>query len=152
MGIRIKAMGKHRIVLEVSAIAVLALALAACAGSSPPKTVDANAFPAAYKAEILKIMPEIVADPSNMRDTGISDITLTPIGNERRYTVCVRFNPRKSKTDYDGIQERFGVFYGGELAQFTLATPEQCGKVAYKPFPELEKLCFGNRCKSANAK
>jgi hypothetical protein len=134
--------------IATCAACALALALAACAGSSPKPEVDPNLFPADYKDQILKMMPEIVADPSYMRDTGISDLTLRPVGESNRYAVCVRFNPRKSKTEYAGVQERLAIFYGGKLAQFVKATPEQCGKAAYKPFPELEQLCFGDRCKA----
>jgi hypothetical protein len=129
--------------------AACTLVLAACAGSSPKPKIDPNVFPTNYKTEILKIMPDIVADPSNMRDTGISDPTLRTVGEDgSRYEVCVRFNPRKSKTEYAGMQERLAIFYGGNLAQFVKATPEQCGKAVYQPFPELEHLCVGNQCKA----
>ena len=141
------AIGSEKCGVTVCAICALALALAACAGRDPP-AVDPNLFPSDYKADILKMMPQIVDDPSNMRDTAISELALTQIGNERRYAACVRFNPRKSPTVYEGVQERLAIFNGGNLAQFIPATPEQCGKVAYKPFPELEKLCFGDRCPS----
>jgi hypothetical protein len=129
------------------AVCALAVVLAACSGPEKP-AVDPNFFPADYKAAILKVIPDVVADPADMRDTGISDLALMQIGSSQRYAACVRFNPKKSKTEYDGIQVRLAIFNGGNLAQFIAATSEQCGNVAYKPFPELEKLCFGDRCKS----
>ena len=40
-----------------------------------------------------------------------------------------------------GQQDRIGYFYGGHLNQLVEASKAQCGNAAYKPFPELEKLC-----------
>jgi hypothetical protein len=123
----------------------LAVVLSACTGRDPPK-IDENLFPAAYKADILKVMPDILGDPTNIRDAFISDPALTPFGNVSRYTVCVRFNPRTTGRRYAGSQDRIGIFLEGQLQQFVPATQEQCGKAAYKPFPELEKLCHAQRC------
>jgi hypothetical protein len=37
-------------------------------------------------------------------------------------------------------------FLGGQINQFVKTTPEQCKWAAYKPFPELEKICMGEKC------
>ncbi len=42
--------------------------------------------------------------------------------------------------------ERIAYFYGGHLNQLIEASKEQCGNAAYKPFPELEKVCLGKGC------
>jgi hypothetical protein len=67
-------------------------------------------------------------------------------GAAERYASCVRFNPLKTRTEYYGIQRRIAIFHGGQLSQFPIATPEQCGNAAYQPFPELEKICVRERC------
>jgi hypothetical protein len=120
--------------------------LAACSGTEKP-AVEPNLFPADYKDQILKAMPEVVADTAYIRDAGITDPALMQFGAAQRYAACVRFNPRKSGTEYDGIQVRLAIFNGGSLTQFTKATTEQCGSAAYKPFPEMERLCLGERCR-----
>jgi hypothetical protein len=127
------------------ALFALTVVIAGCTGREPPK-IDENLFPANYKADILKVMPDILGDPTNIRDAFISEPALMPFRNVSRYTVCVRFNPRTSGRRYAGSQDRIGIFLAGELQQFVPATPEQCGKAAYKPFPELEKLCHVQRC------
>jgi hypothetical protein len=124
---------------------VLALALTACASRKTP-TVDPNAFPGSYRQEILSALEQTLGDPSNVRDAFISDPALTPIGKEQRYTACVRYNARDASRRYTGSKDRIAYFYGGHLNQLVEATPEQCGNAAYKPFPELEKLCLGQKC------
>jgi len=104
-------------------------------------------FPTDYKKEILDSLTHTLDDPINVRDAFISDPMLTPIGKNQRYTACVRFNARNLKKQYVGSRDRIAYFYGGHLNQLVEATPEQCGNAAYKPFPELEKLCQGKNCK-----
>ncbi len=125
--------------------AVLALALAACTSREPPK-VEPNIYPSDYRKEIIAAMPSVVADTSNIREAGVTDPALMKFGDVERYASCVRFNPKKSKTEYAGVQERVAIFFAGQLTQFPKASPEQCGHAAYKPFPELEKLCLRERC------
>lgn len=103
-------------------------------------------FPTDYKKEILDTLTHTLDDPINVRDAFISDPMLTPIGKNQRYTACVRFNARNLKKQYVGSKDRIAYFYGGHLNQLVDATPEQCGNAAYKPFPELEKLCVGQKC------
>jgi hypothetical protein len=129
---------------RLAASLALAVALAACSGNKEEK-VEANIFPANYKDEVLRMMPQILEDSEQIRDTGITEPALTT-GRTQVYFVCVRMNSRDFNKKYTGIKDRIGYFFGGQLNQFVEATPEQCGRAAYKPFPELEKLCFRGKC------
>ena len=85
-------------------------------------------------------------DPTNVRDAYISEPTLRPAGKDERYVVCVRSNARNANKQYIGSKDRIAYFYGGHLNQLVDATKGQCGNAAYKPFPELEKLCQARKC------
>ena len=128
-------------------ISVAALAIAACTSStSKPVQENPNVFPATYKEEILNTMTTSLEDPTNVRDAFISEPVLRVISKEERYTVCVHSNSRNANRDYMGSKDRIAIFYGGSLNQLIDATKEQCGNAAYKPFPELEKLCQARKC------
>ena len=71
---------------------------------------------------------------------------LRQAGKEERYTVCVRANSRDPSQRYTGAKDRIAYFFGGHLNQLIDATKEQCGNAPYKPFPELEKVCLGQKC------
>jgi len=126
-------------------IAFIGSVFAACS-SSKPVAVDPNLFPNNYKAEILATLTRTLADPTNVRDAFISDPVLTPVGNDQRYSACVRYNARDAGRQYMGSVDRIAYFYGGHLNQLVIATKEQCGNAAFKPFPELEKLCQATKC------
>jgi hypothetical protein len=126
-------------------VGALAMTLAACAGSKTPE-VNPNAVPTNYKQEILDTLTNTLADPTNVRNAFITDPVLTPVGKDQRYTACVRFNARDSSRRYMGSTDRIAYFYAGHLNQLVDATAEQCGNAAYKPFPELEKLCLAKKC------
>ena len=123
-----------------------ALALAACSSDSKKAEPDPNTLPIDYKREIIDTLTRELDDPTNVRDAFISEPVLRPAGKEQRYTVCVRANSRNLSRHYTGAKDRIGYFYGGHLNQLIEATKEQCGNAAYKPFPELEKLCLGTKC------
>ena len=127
---------------------LLALALAACTSTDPPK-VDENAFPTDYrKAVLTHVMTTQSFDPTNIRDASISEPELKPVvGNTTRYVVCVRFNARNEQRQYAGLRERVAYFYAGDLNQFQEASAGQCAGAAYKPFPELEKICLSEKDK-----
>jgi hypothetical protein len=128
-------------------LSVLATALAACSGTNNKEPeADSNIVLANYKQEILLTLTRTLDDPTNLRDTYISDPVLTKVGTNQRYTACVRFNASDVRHSYTGSQDRIAYFYGGHLNQLVVATKEQCGNAAYKPFPELEKLCLANKC------
>ncbi len=84
--------------------------------------------------------------PTNVKDAFITDPALRAVGRGEHYSVCVRYNARNGANQYVGSKDRVAYFFGGHLNQLIDATPEQCGKAAYKPFPELEKLCYVKAC------
>ncbi|MGH6728009.1 MAG: hypothetical protein ACREB8_15925 [Pseudolabrys sp.] len=126
-------------------MAIVTAALAACS-TTKPKPVDPNLFPANYKREILDTMTGMLIDPTNVRDAFISDPVLTTVDKEQRYTVCIRYNARDDSRQYMGSTDRIGYFYAGHLNQLIKASNGQCAAAAYKPFPELEKLCQATKC------
>src|SRR5262249_52932609 len=128
-------------------LSALAVGLIGCSGSSSKQPEEnPNIFPADYKNEILLTMTNSLEDPTNIRDAFISEPVLRPAGREERYTVCVRSDSRNANKHYTGSKDRIGYFYAGHLNQLVEATKEQCGNAAYKPFPELEKLCQAKKC------
>jgi len=129
-----------------SLLLLFGLALAACSSSGKVDEVEPNIVPAKYKQEVIDTLTPLLSDPTNLRDGAISEPALTPVGKETRYTVCVRYNPRDPNKRYMGVVERIGYFYGGRLNQLIEATGGQCAKAVYKPFPELEKLCYSAKC------
>jgi hypothetical protein len=127
-------------------LAALAIALVGCTFGDKEKEADPNIFPINYKREVLATLMKTLEDQTNLRDTYISDPVLMPVGNDRRYTICVRYNARDPNHHYMGSEDRIGYFYGGHLNQLIEASKEQCGNAAYKPFPELGKLCQVQTC------
>lgn len=123
----------------------LALALAACGGSKPEE-VNPNIVPTGFRQEILDTLRKTLDDPTNVHDAFLSDPVLAPVGNDQRYAACVRYNARDLNRTYVGSKERIAYFYGGHLNQLVEADQGQCAHAAYKPFPELEKLCFATKC------
>lgn len=127
-------------------LAALVAGLAACTGAN--KEPEANVFPKNYKAEILITLQRELDDPTNIKDGYITEPFLMQASRDQRYAVCVRSNSRNINREYTGIKDRIAYFYGGHLNQLIEATPEQCGKAAYQPWPELYKICFSNtECK-----
>ncbi|MBS0247124.1 MAG: hypothetical protein JSR61_10925 [Proteobacteria bacterium] len=146
------ASAKARMVARVATgtmvLGLMALGLAACSSSSKNVEPDANIFPKDYKLELMNTLQRELDDPTNIRDAFISEPFLTTASREQRYAVCVRSNSRDLNHTYTGSKDRIGFFYAGHLNQLIDATPEQCGKVAYKPWPELQKICFSDKgCK-----
>ena len=135
---------------------LLAVACAACSKASDlmdsftfaqsrEKPVEPNIFPADFKTQIIKTMPQIQVDPTNLRGAFYSDPMLDPKGTVSVYTSCVRFEPRDITKQYLGSRDYIAYYYGGRLQQFVPAQ-DQCGYAAYKPFPELEQACQKPRC------
>ncbi|HEY1311355.1 MAG TPA: hypothetical protein VGF02_10435 [Pseudolabrys sp.] len=120
--------------------------LAACGSNDKTPFVEPNIPPTAFKQEILDTLRRTLDDPTNVHDAFLSDPVLTPVGSDQRYTSCVRYNPRDLNRTYLGNKERIAYFFGGHLNQLVEADKGQCAKAAYKPFPELEKLCFATKC------
>ncbi len=123
----------------------MAVALVCCTVPAPPKPDD-NVFPTKYKELVVTFVTNDFQDPTNIRGAFISEPMLASVGGAQRWTSCVRFDPRTSGRRYSGSEDRLAVFLGGSLNQLVPATPAQCGNASYKPFPELEKICKGERC------
>ena len=124
------------------------LTLAGCWQSSTEVQVDPNVVPnpAKYRPQVVELVTKLLDDPTNVRDAGITDPVLRDVGGAPRYMIRVRFNPRNFNRDYTGIVERVAYFYGGDVNQFVKAEPGQCNSAAYRPFPELEKVCRAEKC------
>jgi hypothetical protein len=136
-----------RIAVSACLLSVLAVGLVGCSGSgSKQPEENPNIFPADYKNEILFTMTNTLEDPTNIRNAFVSEPVLRQAGQEERYVVCVRSDSRNANKHYTGSKDRIGYFYAGHLTQLVEATKEQCGSAAYKPFPELEKLCQAKKC------
>ena len=124
-----------------------ALGLGACAGGHH-RTDEAggdeavNAYPTNYKTDILAAMRVYLSDPTAIRDASISEPVLKPasLTMPSRYMLCLRFNPKKTATVYEGMREVAAVFVAGRFDQFVETPKELCAGVTYAPFPELEKL------------
>ena len=136
-----------KIAASACLLSVLAVGLTGCSGSgSKQPEENPNVFPADYKNEILLTMTNTLEDPTNIRDAFISEPVLRQAGKEERYVICVRSDSRNANKHYTGNKDRIGYFYAGHLTQLVDASKEQCGNAAYKPFPELEKLCQAKKC------
>jgi len=136
-----------RIAVSACLLSVLAVGLVGCSGSGSKQLEEnPNIFPADYKNEILFTMTNTLEDPTNIRNAFVSEPVLRQAGKEERYVVCVRSDSRNANKHYTGSKDRIGYFYAGHLTQLVEATKEQCGSAAYKPFPELEKLCQAKKC------
>lgn len=132
---------------SLAPILAIAWAVAACSStSSKVAEENPNLFPSDYKNEILNTMASALEDPTNVRDAYVSEPALRVVAKEERYTVCVRSDSRNAAKNYTGSKDRIAIFYGGHLNQLIDATKELCGNAAYKPFPELEKLCQARKC------
>jgi hypothetical protein len=105
------------------------------------RSAQANAtVPANYRAEVLALMRTYLNDPSNVRDAFISAPELRTLDSTSRYSVCVRYNPRKSGGQYSGTKESVVLFSHGRLERIIDNAREQCSNAAYEPFRELETL------------
>jgi hypothetical protein len=136
-----------KVAANVCLLSAIAMGLIGCSGSgSKQPEENPNVFPADYKNEILLTMTNTLEDPTNIRDAFISEPVLRQAGKEERYVICVRSDSRNANKHYTGSKDRIGYFYAGHLTQLVDASKEQCGNAAYKPFPELEKLCQAKKC------
>ena len=64
------------------------------------------------------------------------------LGKEERYVVCVSSDSRNANKTLSWYAKTASDFSMQAISINSIdATKEQCGNAAYKPFPELEKLC-----------
>ena len=135
--------------LRILFVAAAALAVAGCGSGEylgKPKEPEPNIVPVNYKQDIIDTLRQTLDDPTNVRDAAVSEPTLMQIGREQRFASCVRANSRDTARQYTGVKVRIAVFFAGRLNQLVEAGKDQCVNAAYKPFPELEKLCMGKSC------
>lgn len=136
-----------KIAASACLLSALAIGLIGCSGSGSKQPEESpNVLPVDYKNEILLTMTNTLEDPTNIRGAFISEPVLRSAGKDERYVVCVRSDSRNANKNYTGSKDRIGYFYAGHLNQLVDASKEQCGNAAYKPFPELEKLCLAKKC------
>jgi hypothetical protein len=130
---------------HVGLIIGVALLLGACAGhhrDAAGEDEGINAYPTNYKTDILAAMHAYLNDPTAIRDASISEPVLksASLTMPSRYMLCLRFNPKKTATVYEGMREVAAVFVGGRFDQFIETPKDLCAGATYAPFPELEKL------------
>jgi hypothetical protein len=131
------------------ALLLVASVLANCTGNLPPALfgkdepkIDPNLWPKDYKKAVITFVTNNEGNPTGLRDAAMSEPVLRPLDNIERYMSCVRYTvPRTGQ-----VTEHLVYFLGGQINQFVKTTPEQCKWAAYKPFPELEKICMGEKC------
>jgi len=133
---------------SVLLLSVLIAALAACS-SDKAKTVDSNAFPAKYKDEIIDSLRTLFTQNETAAVTNamISEPALRPVNNEQHYVACVRYTAHGTAYNITANAERIAYFYNGHLNQLVETSKGECNNAAYKPFPELDKVCLGTGCK-----
>src|ERR1700719_2973360 len=109
---------------------IVALALSACGHHSTAEagSEGINAYPTNYKTDILAAMRVYLNDPTAIRDASISEPALKPasLTMPSRYMLCLRFNPKKSATVYEGMREVAAVFVAGRFDQFVETPKELC--------------------------
>jgi len=131
------------LMLRLTLLAGAGLLVSACAHTTAATDAadsEINTPPADYKRDILAAMHAYLNDPTGIRDAQIAPPVLKPVGNDQRYVVCLRFNPKSRGKDYAGTREIAAVFMVGRFDHFLDKTQDQCAGAAYAPFPELQKL------------
>jgi hypothetical protein len=126
------------------AAAAIAFSAAGCSSdwmTARDRSEMANATaPTNHRTEILAMMRSYLNDPTNVRDAGISEPALRTLDGTSRYTVCLRYNARKSNGQYAGSKEAIVLFRDGRADQILDNPRGQCKDAAYQPFRELETM------------
>ena len=134
-------------------LTAIALILAFGAGlstCSQDEKVNPNLPPVKeYKQEITNTLWKLFEDNQTVavRDAYITEPALRTIGDAPRYALCVRYTAIGIDPGMVGNAQRIGIFYGGHVNQLIETTGDECKNAAYKPFPELNKVCIGKGCK-----
>lgn len=134
-------------VIQKSGLRLLLLAplllLAGCSSdwmAARERSAQANVTPTNYKADIVALMRTYLNDPRNVRDAYLSEPALRTLDNTERYTVCLRYNARKSNGQYAGSKDNLVLFRDGRLDYIVDNARGQCKDAAYQPFHELETM------------
>ena len=125
-------------------VAALAVALAGCNSEwirDQERSNEVNSVrPIDYKADIVAFMRTYLNNPVGVRDAFVSEPSVRTIDNFDRYTVCLRYNARKSNGQYAGSKDSLVLFRSGRLDRIIDNGRERCKDATYQPFPELEQL------------
>ncbi len=131
-------------------LSILALALAACSsfGSGKDVAVNPNLFPSAYKRQIVATLIELFKknETISVSNALISPPVLAQVGQDQRYTLCVRYTAHGTSPGMVADSTRRAYFYAGQLNQLVPVKDEACSGVAYQPFKELNSACLGKAC------
>ena len=131
------------------ALGVVALALAGCNSewlAQRNRTVQANTTPPiSYRTDIVAFMRTYLNDPTGVRDAFVSEPALRTFESLDRYSVCIRYNARKSNNQYAGSKDSLVLFRDGRLDRLVELDRfpggrDICKDAAYQPFPELQHL------------
>jgi hypothetical protein len=126
------------------ALSALVLALGGCNSewtAQRERLQQANTTPPiSYRADIVAFMRTYLNDPTGVRDAFVSEPALRTLENFDRYTVCVRYNARKSGGQYAGSKDILVLFRDGRLDRVVDNGREACKDAAYKAFPELQRM------------
>jgi hypothetical protein len=117
-------------------IALLALAVCACAHDKP-KRIEDNAAPEDFRAQVVEQVRRQL-NPKNVRDAYIAEPVLKTSLPTPRFVSCLRFNATDSGGAYKGSRDYAAYFFAGKITQIVNASVEQCDKADYLPFPELQ--------------
>jgi hypothetical protein len=125
------------------------LLLAACSTDVGPSAAELearwnaqNVVPPNYKQDLLAFLRTYLNDPTQVRDTGVTQPALKRAGPGDRYVACVRYNSRDDRGKYTGVKDGAAIYVSGKLDRFVdgkEALP-LCKDAAYAPFPELARL------------
>jgi hypothetical protein len=96
--------------------------------------VEADTFPANYKDQIAGFLATNLRDSADFQNSMLSPPVLKPVGQNQHYVACVLLN------GHNQHKEKAVIYFNGSINQFVDATPDECGGVAYQPFPELAKF------------
>jgi hypothetical protein len=118
------------------AVALLPLAVCACAGQEKPKQIEENVSPANFRTQVADQVRRQLA-PRDVQDAYIAEPVLKSSLTTPRYVACVRFNSTDNSGASKGNKFYAAYFYAGKITEIVEATVEQCDKAAYLPFPEL---------------
>jgi len=133
---------------KLTAIMLLPIVLAACAGSDDGRSISYTSdrdgtnqpLPATYRPQLLAFMKTYLNDPVGVHDAMMAEPVERTVGGRLRYVSCLHFSPRESDGSYRGLRERAIVFVDGRLDHVVENAGETCAGVVYALFPELEKM------------
>ena len=134
--------------VKIAVIVLLPAVLSACAvvDETKPITftddrgVSSQPFPKNYRTEVLAFLKTYLNNPVGVRDAVMADPVERVVGGRLRYVVCIRFSARESDGGYREPRERAILFVDGRLDRIVENAAEPCARLAYAPFPELEKM------------